>query len=1261
MEPKKIEMKDEHKTKEQLLFELLEIEKQFEASETKRKQAEAALEKSERLYRGAIEAAGAVPYYRNYAANTYEFVGDGIEALKESQAELSTIFNNAPIVMMLVDREGRVRKVNRAVMDFTGRPTEEMIGLRGGEALRCLHSLVDPRGCGFGTFCETCTMRRAVLDTFETGNNHHQVEVKLPFARGEKQEESTFLVSTVPISVSGSQMVLVCLENITERKRAEEALRESEKRFRASVENMLDCFGIYSAIRDKSGRIVDFRVEYVNGAACANNRMTREEQIGKRLLELLPAHRETGLFDEYCQVVETGKPLTKESLIYKDVYKEQRLAKAFDIRAVKLGDGFAAAWRDITERKRADEALQASHRFLGIANRHTEMNPLLKEFVAEVKNFTGCAAVGIRILDEEGNIPYQAHEGFSQKFYKSESPLSIKSDQCMCINVIKGVADTKLPFYTEGGSFYMNGTTRFLATVSEEEKGQTRNVCNQFGYESVGLVPIRLGDRLLGLIHMADPRENMVSLEIVEVIEGAAMQLGATIQRVLAEKVLQNALEESRQRQLEISALLESSRAVLEYRAFEDAARAIFNSCKNLIGATAGYVALLAEDGTENEVLFLDSGGLSCTVDPTLTMPIRALREEAYRTGRAVYHNDFSKSEWVKYMPEGHVSLDNVLFAPLVIEGKAVGLLGIANKPGGFTENDARMASAFGELTAVALLNSRTLESLGNNEERFRSVVETANDAIISIDSSGNIVFWNHAAETMFGYSADEVVGKLITIIMPERFREAHKNGMNQVVSTGKSNVIGRTVEVVGLRKDGSEFPLELSLALWKIREGTFFTGIIRDITERKQAEEEIGRQNKELEARNAIAAALNESLELDEVLNKVLDEVMEVIDTDGVSIGLADGEAKSLRVAAHRGLPPGTVELLNNLRFVEGIAEKVVQSGEPYIIKDALEEARLTEEENKLSGRFRSATVIPLKSKNKVLGIMGLGRKEPDGFSPDSLPLLTSIGNQIGVAIENAILYENLEKRVKERTAELEQSNKELKETQRQLIRASKLAAVGKLAAGVAHEINNPLGAISGYLELLEEQEVIDETARGYFARMEKRVYDIARIVKGLKDFSSQSVKSDLNLKPTDVHQVLQEALELTEGQMAHSNIEVIKEWSKDQPLITADAGKLQQVFLNIILNAQDAMPDGGFLTIKTESVNDGKYIQLLFVDTGTGIPKECIDRIFNPFFTTKPTGQGTGLGLAISYGIVKEHSGDIDVESEEGRGSVFRIILPT
>jgi PAS domain S-box-containing protein len=221
-------------------------------------------------------------------------------------------------------------------------------------------------------------------------------------------------------------------------------------------------------------------------------------------------------------------------------------------------------------------------------------------------------------------------------------------------------------------------------------------------------------------------------------------------------------------------------------------------------------------------------------------MPIRGLREECYRTGKAVYHNDFSNSEWVKFMPEGHASLDNVLFAPLIIDGEVLGLLGLANKPDGFTEDDARMGTAFGELASVALHNSRTLESLENSEERFRSVVETANDAIVSIDRPGNIVFWNEAAKIIFGYATGEVIGKPVTLIMPERFREAHRKGMERILTTEEFKIVGRTVELAGLRKDGSEFPMELSLASWKTGEEIFFTAIIRDITDRKRAEEQV-------------------------------------------------------------------------------------------------------------------------------------------------------------------------------------------------------------------------------------------------------------------------------------------------------------------------------------------------------------------------------------------------------------------------------------
>ena len=196
-------------------------------------------------------------------------------------------------------------------------------------------------------------------------------------------------------------------------------------------------------------------------------------------------------------------------------------------------------------------------------------------------------------------------------------------------------------------------------------------------------------------------------------------------ERKRAEKALELALAQSRHREAEVSALLAGSRHVLETQDFAVSARRIFDSCLEIIGATAGYIALLSDDGSRNEVLFLESGGLPCSVDPALPMPIRGLRAEAYRTGRPAYDNGFAASEHARLLPGGHVALENVLFAPLVLEGRTAGLLGLANKPGGFTDGDARLSAAFGEMAAVALRNSRNLEALKRAEAADRRAPES--------------------------------------------------------------------------------------------------------------------------------------------------------------------------------------------------------------------------------------------------------------------------------------------------------------------------------------------------------------------------------------------------------------------------------------------------------------------------------------------------------------------------------------------------------
>lgn len=194
--------------------------------------------------------------------------------------------------------------------------------------------------------------------------------------------------------------------------------------------------------------------------------------------------------------------------------------------------------------------------------------------------------------------------------------------------------------------------------------------------------------------------------------------VGNSSKKQLIEK-LREAQEQSELYRNELSAFLKAARIILTERSFTETARSVFDLCRNLIGASSGYVALMDKTGQENEVLFLESGGLPCDVDPELPMPIRGLRNIAYQKKAAVYHNDFMESEWVGFMPQGHVILKNVMFAPLIINEKAVGVIGLANKEEDFNEHDRKVAAGFGELAAIALQNSK-LQDEKNRADHHR-------------------------------------------------------------------------------------------------------------------------------------------------------------------------------------------------------------------------------------------------------------------------------------------------------------------------------------------------------------------------------------------------------------------------------------------------------------------------------------------------------------------------------------------------------------
>src|SRR5262249_32230706 len=223
------------------------------------------------------------------------------------------------------------------------------------------------------------------------------------------------------------------------------------------------------------------------------------------------------------------------------------------------------------------------------------------------------------------------------------------------------------------------------------------------------------------------------------------------------------------------------------------------------------------------------------------------------------------------------------------------------------------------------------------------------------------------------------------------------------------------------------------------------------------------------------------------------------------------------------------------------------------------------------------------------------------------------------------------------------------------QLVQNEKLTSIGLLAAGVAHEVNTPLAVISSYSQMLRKEIGPEDHRHKLLEKITKQTFRASEIVNGLLNFSRTTATEFLDV---DVHQVILETLSLLDHQFRKAQIRIELNLEAESPVVFGNPGKLQQVFLNLFLNARDAMTDGGQLRIHTESMDP--KIEITVQDTGTGISRENIKKIYDPFFTTKAVGKGTGLGLAVSYGIVQEHGGNISVESKLGHGTAFKLELP-
>ncbi len=415
---------------------------------------------------------------------------------------------------------------------------------------------------------------------------------------------------------------------------------------------------------------------------------------------------------------------------------------------------------------------------------------------------------------------------------------------------------------------------------------------------------------------------------------------------------------------------------------------------------------------------------------------------------------------------------------------------------------------------------------------------------------------------------------------------------------------------------------------------------------------DEIRQRVDELTTLNEISQAITSTLDLQETLTIITDHITRLLGVAATSVVLYDKARNDLWFAAASGEGSDYVRDMR-LAMGQGVVGWVAQHGEPTLVPDVSKDPRwFSNFDQESNFTTRSILCVPLQAKGQTIGAIEAMNKEKGLFNQEDLRLLTSLAAPAATAIENAQLYE-----------ELRLGMRRLEETQAQLVQSAKLAAVGQLAAGVAHEINNPLTSIIGFTHLLLEDLPPDHPMRTDLETIDREAARARQIVRGLLDFARAGAPV---LVSVDLNALVEEAVMLVCTRSVLAKISLTKDLSPLPPMML-DANQIKQVLVNLLNNAVQAMPGGGRLTVATrltEREIDGVYRQMAAIyvsDNGVGISPENLDRIFDPFFTTKEVGQGTGLGLSVSYGIVEKHNGRIEVESVPGVGSTFIVLLPT
>lgn len=1191
------------------------------------------------------------------------------EIICESEIHFADLLDTANDAIISIDEEQQIIIFNQGARQIFGYDPVEIIG-------KPLDLLIPDR---FHTIHHTHIAAFANSPIISRKMGERQEIL------GRRKNGEGFLAEAAisKLELAGQKVFTVVLRDITERKLLEEILVKSEERHRAAAELTSDYAYAFKVdpdqiltpewVTDSFSYVTGFTLSESEARGGWKNLIHPDDAATaqQRFHNLLSGQKSV---DEFRIITASGQTRWLRDHA-RPVWDEEQA------RVVRI---YGAA-QDVTERKNAEEALHMVHETLEqqVEERTAELRQTNEKLKAEI--------IERKRMEE---ALQQATQRYRQLF--EEAPV---------IYIITR-NEHGTPIITDCNEL-------FLKTLKYSRQEVLQQPFNNFCAPATQIELINGGYQraLSGQLSIEERGLVTCDGEVVETLVKAVPEIQANGQ-VTGTRAAFIDISERKKLQRRLEAVYQLGQELTLLRDETSILQRVLEIAVNALQFDVAFCGLI--DDTTHELRYVQ--GFPESID--LVLPLasdQGISVAVARSGQPINVPDTQQDP--RYVPlPGYPHNRSELCVPITVGKRVIGVLNIESaKPHCFTGADQQLLQTLADQVVIALENARLyaetqvwtkqLIALNNAGRAMASsldlnivleqaiteikmIFEVEGVSVLLKDPTGDkltfVAAASPGAEKMIGVSVpltDSIAGWVIwereSVLLANAHHDARfYKGIDTLTGLMTQSLLAIPLilkdQVIGVieainNKQGffNQRDLEILEALgsWAV------IGI-----ENARLHAEMKRRTQQLLALHELDWVITASLHIDDVYHALARHTARLLPYDYMSIALVEADQIHLTFVAGKNsacLPIGTL-----LPRQTSFTGRVISVGQPLLRHNIPGDRRFAEDEQLVASGIQSGMVIPLRVKGEVFGTWNINSQQISAYTPDDLAIAGSMGDQLAIAIDNARLYQ----------AERAQFQR-LQQSQAQLVQAEKMAALGRLVASIAHEINNPIQAIQNALTLVEE-ELADyrrpEKINLYMGIAKNEFERIATIVRRMRDFYRPTQPTQLTipdadyldtfyiipleqLQPINLHFILDNVLQLAHKQLQHSGITVERNWADNLPLLRGSSDHLKQVFLNLVLNALDAMTPygGGALHVRTRvdqtELLGGQpqaVVRLDFSDTGAGISPEALPRLFEPLFTTKE--HGSGLGLFTSYKIIEAHHGQITVESQTGKGATFSILLP-